>query len=401
MTWLIKQDIFDQMQAAMASGRMPSALDQATYEAEQSNYAADLPRGMSVAGNTAAISITGVLTNAPDLFARWFGGGNTVYSDIAQAAVIADNDPNITSVEFDIDSPGGQASAEWFAVMTTIANMSTPTRATVRGLAASAAYGIAAQADSIVAVNAMAAVGSIGVVATFRANDGTIEVTSTNAPNKRPDPKTEAGVATIRAQLDQIEAEFIGAVGRGRKKNYEDVKSEFGQGAVFLAAQALERGMIDSISSSTPGTTTTANAQASGEPQTGASKMDLDKLRAEHPALYAQVLALGVVDGQALEKARVEAHLTLGEASGATDVSIADIKSGAGLTPTVTAAHTAATLAAMKLAAATADEGTTAAALGNIAGSNTHVTPDSEQDFGAEIADELELQMGIVGDENA
>ena len=127
--------------------------------------------------------------------------------------------------------------------------------------------------------------------------------------------------------------------------------------------------------------------------------MDLAQLQAEHPGLYAQVLALGVVDGVAQEKARVNAHLTLGEASGALDVSVADIKSGAELTPTVTAAHTAATLATLKLAATTGDEGDTAAALGKIAGSNTHVTPDSQEDFGAKVCDELEAQMGIGGND--
>lgn len=395
--WLLNQTVFDRMQSAANAGQKPSETERLAFEADYRGYAGDLPRGMSVVGSNAAISITGILTNAPDLFARWFGGGNTVYSDIVQAAIIADNDPAITSIDFEIDSPGGQASAEWFAVMDVIAHMTTPTRAVVRDLAASAAYGIAAQAGSIVAVNNMVSVGSIGVVATFFTSERMVDVTSTNAPNKRPDPKTAEGVQVIRAQLDQIEEEFIGAVARGRDVTKEKVKEEFGRGAVFLAVQAKSRGMIDSIVSRA---STTADAQASGDSKIGAINMDLDQLKADHPAVYAQAVAVGVDQGKSGEQARVAAHLTLGEASGAMDVSIADIKSGADLTPTVTANHTAATLATLKLAAASTDENLVAGAVDNIHGANTP-SDDSPADHGALVCDALEAMLGIEGEANA
>ena len=54
------------------------------------------------------------------------------------------------------------------------------------------------------------------------------------------------------------------------------------------------------------------------------STMDLEKLKAEHPALYAQVVAVGVTQ----ERERVSAHLTMGEASGAMDIAMKAIKDG-------------------------------------------------------------------------
>lgn len=392
--WLIEQSIFNRMESAMNAGNIPSVEEQNAFAVEYSSYSGDLPRGMTVAGNHAAISVVGVLTNSPDLFARWYGGGNTVYSDIIAAAHTADNDTNITSVDFDVDSPGGMASADWLAVLDVIANMKTPTRSIVRGQASSAAYGIVSQTGEIEAVNALASVGSVGVVATFSNNDFYTEVTSTNAPNKRPDPKSAEGVAVIRSHLDQIEGVFISAIARGRGTDESNVIAKYGQGAVFLANKALEHGMIDSIAS---GTTQTADTPTSGAQPTGASKMDLATLKAEHPGVYAKAVAVGVEQGTATEKERVSAHLTLAKASGAMEIAVKAIEEGENLTPTAMAAHHAATLTALVKNGAIADDGDADKALGKIKGSNTPAPKNTEADFDAKVAKEIEASMGIEG----
>lgn len=77
--------------------------------------------------------------------------------------------------------------------------------------------------------------------------------------------------------------------------------------------------------------------------------MDLKTLRAEHPALVAQAVAEGVEQGVKNERERVDAHLTMGKASGDMDLAVSCISEGA--------EHTAATNA--KYMASQMDKGAT------------------------------------------
>ena len=91
MLWLLAQGIFEAMQEARAK-HSPTV---AELEAHEKTYALgdeDTPRIMSVAGETAAIQINGVLTDQPDFFARFWGGGNTTYREIVAALALADAD---------------------------------------------------------------------------------------------------------------------------------------------------------------------------------------------------------------------------------------------------------------------------------------------------------------------
>jgi ClpP class serine protease len=129
------------------------------------------------------------------------------------------------------------------------------TTAYVAGTAASAAYWIASAAGEIV-IDRTAVVGSIGVVAAVPVQvapdaNGEIwlEIVSTNAPNKRPDPTTEDGRAEIVATLDAIEKQFVADVARGRKTTAEKVLADFGQGGVKVGADAVKAGMADRVQS--------------------------------------------------------------------------------------------------------------------------------------------------------
>lgn len=76
-----------------------------------------------------------------------------------------------------------------------------------------------------------ALLGSIGVVTAVPVQEqpdesGTkcYEIVSSNAKAKRPDPRTEDGIKTIKAELDALEAQFIGSVAKFR--NISEEKSE-------------------------------------------------------------------------------------------------------------------------------------------------------------------------------
>lgn len=309
--WLLEPSVM----AAMDAAPTPSAEQLERFMAAARGPSGDASKVMERAGDVARINISGVLTEAPDWFAMMFGGGNTTYGDISAAVLSAETDPDVTSVEFVYRSPGGEA-LPVTALGDQIAAMKKPNTARVV-MAASAAYWLASQSDTIIADNRAAVAGSIGAVVSARKPSASafIDVTSTNAPNKRPDPETEEGRAAIRVMLDQLEDLFSTAVAVGRDTTVEKVNNDFGRGGMMLAQQALDAGMIDAIGSAVPKMDTTPS-------KTGVKTMDLEKLKAEHPGLYASVFASGKAEGAAQELDRVKYHLTLGKKVGAEALAI-------------------------------------------------------------------------------
>lgn len=338
--WLLEKNIFDRMKAAEEKGLVPSAKEEDEYAASVEIGAVDgeLPRIMSVAGNSAAIKVDGVLTNKPSLFARWFGGGNTTYREIRSALAVAEADDSIKEIVFLFGSPGGLASSEWIEAMDAVAKAKKPTRAIVETMAASAAYGLASQTDKIQAQNRLSMVGSIGVVASYYLDDKVVDITSTNAPKKRPDVSTEEGKKVVRERLDRIESIFIDSVANGRGVAKEKVLADFGNGDVVLAADAVALGMIDSVLSQTETQKTTA-VHGGAKKEFG---MDLNKLKADHPAVYQAVVDEGIKQGVAKERDRVNAHLILGKGSGDMETAMAAIEDGSDMTATIQAKYMAA-----------------------------------------------------------
>lgn len=349
MFWLLVKSVFDKLQEAAHKAEKPSAEQLRAFEEEFNAIGEDLPRGMSIIGNTAALDVVGVLTDAPDYYARWYGGGNTTYGQIRSGIAVAESDPSISEIVLQINSPGGSASAELFETAQAIAATSKPVKAVVGNMAASAAYWLASQADEIVAQNEMSKVGSIGVVQRNLVLDWVVETTSSNAPNKRPDATTEEGQAQIREFIDQIEAKFIQAVSEGRGVSEKTVKADFGRGGLVLAGEAQKVNMLDSVlkvSAGVPVTSGNGSDASEQEPRPAGNKeesstMDLNELKAKHPAAYAEAVAEGVSQ----ERDRCSAHITLGSASGAMDIATKAIKEGTGLTAGMQAEYMAAGMA--------------------------------------------------------
>jgi ClpP class serine protease len=64
---------------------------------------------------------------------------------------------------------------------------------------------------------------------------------------KNADPGTDAGAAQIQANVDALAQVFIETIARNRNTTAENVVESFGKGSVFVAADALKRGMTDEI----------------------------------------------------------------------------------------------------------------------------------------------------------
>ncbi|WNO24171.1 putative crotonase-like domain protein [Acinetobacter phage Scuro] len=375
--WLLEPGALKQIESAIARGVSPTAEQLAEFNALYGDEDFPGARILTKAGPYAEINISGTLTKNPSWLARFFGGGNTAYSEIISALNEAERDPNISEITLSIDSPGGNTNG-LVEVMDAIKSAKKPTKALVQGQAASAAYGIASQANKIVALNRGSIVGSIGVVGRASIDPEVVEVASSNAPKKRPDLTTEEGKDIMREALDQIEAIFIADIAAGRGVTVDKVKSDFGQGGIFLADNALKNGMIDEIEENTresfAGVTLTQEAKT----------MDLKTLQAQHPDTYAEAVQAGVDQ----ERDRIKAHLTMGEASGDMATAITACKDGSAMTESVRAAHFAAGMKKAQLGARAADDETTEAATGGAS------TPAANAPDAFEAALDAKLNMG-------
>ncbi len=320
--WFLTEDVHEKMHLILEQGFEFSA------EQMEAFTLADRTSGnriLAIQDGVATINIRGIMTPQPDFMAELFMGGNTTFPEILAAINQAEGDPKVTSTDFVINSPGGNVQG-MFDVMNAIAATKKPNRALIDGMAASAAFGIAAMTDDVIALTPTTILGSVGVVTSRSIDDGTVDITSTNAPNKRPDAATKEGRAVIRAELDQIEKPFIELIAQGRGTTTGAVKADFGRGGILIAENALAQGMIDSIISGpsrdnkAPVRKNSATSHAENDNKTEPS-MDLTfaDLKAKFPALFDQAKAVGAAEA----KDQIQAHLVMGKMGGTAGMELA------------------------------------------------------------------------------
>ena len=327
--WFLSSEIDERLQNATAA----TVEQEETHAAHFGEVDGGAPRIMSVAGNVASIDVRGVITDRPSFMAMLMGGGNTTYKDIRTSLAMANNDPSIKSIDLAIDSPGGQASAEWLDTMKAVAASGKTVTARVGNMAASAAFGIASQSGEIVAQNELSQFGSIGIVGMSKADKSVTSITSSNAPKKRPDVNTEEGREVVREKLDAMEKIFIDTVAEGRGVTSQNVIADFGQGGMLLAEAAIKAGMIDGIAAVVPN-----NKAASGDTKMEIQAMDLATLKQEHPNVFAAAKQEGILS----ERDRVGAHLIMGKTSGDMETAVKAVTEGSEMTATIQATYMAA-----------------------------------------------------------
>lgn len=234
----------------------------------------------------AVIPVHGIITARTDLFTFLMGG--TGLDILARDIQTALDDDDVKGIMLDFDSPGGVAVGP--SEMAAIIHNTTlwkPVWAYVGRSCCSAAYWLASATDRIV-VEKTAMLGSIGVVSSVPVQESAdadgykqIEIVSSNAKNKRPDPRTPEGLDTIRSELDALESEFIEAVANYRNVSVETVKSDFGQGGVLIGDAAINAGMADSM-----GTYESTLYELSQQTKKGEKTMDPQSITEEQIAAY-------------------------------------------------------------------------------------------------------------------
>lgn len=333
--WLIRNEVALAMRQARRAGFAPTAEQVADLNKARVAASDGQPRSLSVAGEVAQINVHGSLTKQADFWAMWFGGGNSTYTDMTAALSAASSDPRVKRVVLDIDSPGGYVDG-LFDFLAALEAFDKPLTARA-SQACSAAFAIACMANTIEATNVAAEFGSIGVAASFWVLDDIVDITSTEAPDKRPDLSTEEGQAVVRKHLDDIHELFVDAIARGRGTTADKVNATYGRGAVLLAAEAKRLGMIDSIAK--PALRAVGPRNATAEPGGTQTKkviiMTEDELRQQHPALYEAVYNKGKKAGEDGLHDLVTAHLVAGEASGDMKTAVEAIKARTPMTQTL------------------------------------------------------------------
>lgn len=267
------------------------------------------PPPYAVQQGVACISISGVI----DRVARvsWYSGqAYTAGQDSIRAATAAAlADPSVRSLLFIVNSPGGVvAGTKELADFITEAATRKPCAAYADGLCASAAYWLAAATGRVYAP-LTATVGSIGVIAVLtdwsKASEkfGVTRHIITGGKWKaagHPDKEFTAEERQyFQAQISQLHSIFRADVAKAMRISAEP--DQWAEGQTLLAEEAHELGLVTSIVRDVDAATTLL-AQGEGKSLLGISAerqkikektMDKEQLKAQHPELYAALLAEG------------------------------------------------------------------------------------------------------------
>ncbi|ANZ52200.1 hypothetical protein Ahp2_18 [Aeromonas phage Ahp2] len=211
-------------------------------------------QGVEMRNGVAIIHVSGVISRYAGMFEAICGGTST--QTLALKIQSALDDTSCRGIVLVMDTPGGEANGIHEISEMIYANRDKKQiTAYVSGSGASAGYWIAAACGKVV-MDATAMVGSIGTVQSFRfrkekedSQFETLELVSSQSPDKRLDPRTEEGRAKYQASLDQLSDVFIDCVAKYRGVKRAKVLSDFGQGWCLIGADAVKAGMADKLGS--------------------------------------------------------------------------------------------------------------------------------------------------------
>jgi len=202
----------------------------------------------------AIISVEGVLAKRANLFMDISGG--TSMQLLERDVNAAMEDPDVKSLLFYIDSPGGTVDGtQELANHIHSLRGRKPMTSYAESLMGSAAYWIGSAADEIVMSGDTTQVGSIGVVATHvdvsKAEESmgykTTEIVAGKYKRIASSyaPLSEEGRATIQDIVDHLYSVFVHGVATNRGVSEEKVLKDMADGRIFLGQKAINAGLID------------------------------------------------------------------------------------------------------------------------------------------------------------
>jgi signal peptide peptidase SppA len=213
------------------------------------------PPTTQMVGNVAVLPVFGVISQKSNWLTRALGwtSTDTLQRDFSEAK----GNSQVKAIILYIDSPGGTTLglAETSKLIFD-ARDAKPIYAFAAGLEASAAYWIGSAAKESFA-SPSSIVGSIGAVSTHiefvkaLADEGVAVTVVRSAPNKQlwnPYEKLDGEAkATLQKFVSDVGNQFELDVARNRGITQATVKSKFGQGNIYVSAEAASRGLIDGV----------------------------------------------------------------------------------------------------------------------------------------------------------
>lgn len=274
--WAIQQEKLEAIKALLLMRARGERLTPEDIKARTGGK--DSKRSVRSSGGVSVIPIYGVINHRMNMMSEMSGGTSIEQLTSQFRGALAD--PQIATIVFDVDSPGGGVSGvQELADEIFAARKQKQIIAQVNPLAASAAYWLAASAEQIVMTPSGAA-GSIGVFTTHEDVSKALEkegiaVTLISAgkfktEGNQYEPLNEDAKAYMQKRVDEYMQSFVQCVARGRGVTAAAVKTGFGQGRVAGAQDALALGMVDRIATldqtieGLVGKNTTATAILSG-----------------------------------------------------------------------------------------------------------------------------------------
>jgi len=308
--WALQPEKLIEIRAIYETHMRGEKIDIKAVEARLGQPLINEQRPYQIVDGVAVVPVIGVLAKRANLFMQISGGTSTqIVGDWIAAAAA---DPAVSALVLEIDSPGGQvdgvqALAQQIAAVRAGGK---PVAAWINGVGASGAYWIASAADRVVVADQTTVVGSIGVVATHvdvsqrEAQMGVKTTEITAGKYKRIASSyqalTDEGRQTLQDQVDAIYSVFVNDVAANRATTVEDVLTRMADGRVFIGQQAVEAGLVDGVSTLAAlidSLKPSAGAARPRNTQPKGAKMDLARLKAEHPELFTAVRQEGFEAG--------------------------------------------------------------------------------------------------------
>lgn len=337
--WAITPKMLDEVQGIYLTHLRGEKIDIAAVEAKLGRTLSSQQKPYELQDGVAILCLDGVIAKKANLFMQVSGGVSTQMAAAQFDEALADDD--VSSILLVIDSPGGTVDGTQELVNKIYAARGQkPIIALADGLMASAAYWVGSAADSIFAASDTTEIGSIGVVAQHMdtsAKDAQAGVKRTEVyagKYKRiassTAPLTDEGKAYIQDSVDSLYSIFVDSVARNRGMDTETVLRDMADGRVFLAQDAVKRGLVDGVATQGEllarlaagdfAAATTPNAKGPGDGSQANSKetvtmstMTIEQLRADHPDIAKALVDEGHEQGRKAggdaERERIQAVL--------------------------------------------------------------------------------------------
>lgn len=261
----------------------------------------------AISNGTALVSVRGVIARYADQVNGSCQDQGRSAEQLQRDLQAVASDPRVKRIVLRIDSPGGTVAgtAETGALIRQISASGTRVIAFVDGMAASAAYWLASQADEIVMGSPTTEVGSIGVITAHvdstkahEAEGFRVQVFRTSplkAPGAWGESLTPEQAAAIDRDLADFHAAFAEAVRSGRKLDEAQLAAAT-TGEMWRPQVAIAMGLADRVSTlaellGTPSTPAVSAAQPKESPMDPKLMAALAAQSEAHPTLAAQLVA--------------------------------------------------------------------------------------------------------------